>query len=324
MEDHLRWPVELGRFGRGFGYVRHTRPDLRHDGVDVVAEVGSVIRAVAPGIVAYSDNGIRGFGNAVILVHPDGSTSLYAHCYRTTVQPGWRVQAGERIGFVGNTGISRGPHLHFELHRNGRAVNPLSDFDGRPWITQYRRWRDLRASGRWEEPTDHLPERTPPEHPSRTARPARTEERDDGDVGSVAHLRRLIAEGATEADLADVPGDHFRNLLWPLRGAARVARRPRGVNLAAAPDTPVRAVADGLVVFAGEGLSGVGQAVAVLHPNGWISLYGNAESLHVEVGQTVRRGEWIARGGGAGPVHFQFHEAGAEQDPRELFVQVPE
>ncbi|MEM1418150.1 MAG: M23 family metallopeptidase, partial [Myxococcota bacterium] len=113
MPPVLHWPVALGRFGRGFGFVRRTRPDLRHDGVDIVAAEGSTLRAVAPGIVGYSDNGVRGFGNAVMIVHPNGWVSVYAHCYRTTVPAGYRVRAGERIGFVGTTGISRGPHVHF-------------------------------------------------------------------------------------------------------------------------------------------------------------------------------------------------------------------
>ena len=111
--DRLLWPVDDGRYVRGFGYVRTTRPDLRHDGVDVSAPIGSIVRAAADGIVAYSDNGIRGLGNCVILVHPNGWVSLYGHNSRTTVQPRWRVRRGERIALVGNTGISRGPLVHF-------------------------------------------------------------------------------------------------------------------------------------------------------------------------------------------------------------------
>ncbi len=130
--ERLQWPVEGGRFGRGFGFVRRTRPDLRHDGVDIGAPEGAEVHAVADGIVAYSDNGIRGFGNCVLIVHANGWVSLYAHHYRNTVQAGWRVHRGERIGFVGSTGIARGPHLHFELHQNGRAIDPSRFFEGRP------------------------------------------------------------------------------------------------------------------------------------------------------------------------------------------------
>ncbi|MFW5921159.1 MAG: M23 family metallopeptidase, partial [Polyangiales bacterium] len=136
VSDELAWPVPEGHFGRGFGHVRHRRPDLRHDGVDIVAEEGAVIRAVADGIVAYSDNGIRGFGNCLLIVHPNGWVSLYAHNFRNTVQAGWRVERGERIGFVGHTGIARGPHLHFELRVDGRPVDPT------PKLAQVRRKGD--------------------------------------------------------------------------------------------------------------------------------------------------------------------------------------
>lgn len=323
MPEHLRWPVELGRFGRGFGYVRVTRPDLRHDGVDIVADEGSVIRAVAPGIVAYSDNGVRGFGNLVMIVHSNGWVSVYGHCYRTTVQAGWRVREGERIGFVGNTGISRGPHLHFELHKNGRPVNPLEEFEGRPWIDAYRTWRSLRESGRYEAPTGHLRERL---QPDRTARPA-ARPVPSHEVGGVGYVRRLLRAGAEEDDLQDVPGRTFRNALWPLRGGGALRREGRGVNLLAEAGTPVRAVADGVVVYVGEGLRGLGKAVAILHPNGWVSLYGSNDETHVEVGQEVLRGAWIARvgtsGGGSPHLHFQLRDSGRALDVEGLFVRRP-
>ncbi|MEO0326852.1 MAG: M23 family metallopeptidase, partial [Myxococcota bacterium] len=166
MPAHLRWPVELGRFGRGFGFVRRTRPELRHDGVDIVAAEGSTLRAVAPGLVAYADNGVRGFGNAVMIVHPNGWVSVYAHCHRVTVPAGYRVRAGERIGFVGSTGISRGPHLHLELRTDGRAFDPLPSFEGRPWIAAYRAWRARRAAGEAEVSGQHLEDRLPPQRPA--------------------------------------------------------------------------------------------------------------------------------------------------------------
>lgn len=323
MPEHLRWPVELGRFGRGFGYVRVTRPDLRHDGVDIVADEGSVIRAVAPGIVAYSDNGVRGFGNLVMIVHPNGWVSVYGHCYRTTVQAGWRVQEGERIGFVGNTGISRGPHLHFELHKNGRPTNPLPEFEGRPWIDAYRTWRAQRDAGTFEAPTAHLRERL---QPDRTARPA-ARPIEANEIGGVGFVRRLLREGAREADLRDVGGRHFRNVLWPLRGGGALRSEGRGVNLPAERGTPVRAVADGVVVYVGEDLRGLGKAIAVLHPNGWVSLYGSNDETHVEVGQEVLRGAWIARvgdtGGGAPHLHFQLREGGRALGVEDLLVQRP-
>lgn len=128
VERPFFWPVDEGRFGRGFGFTRRERTALKHRGVDIVAETGQPVRAVADGIVAYSDNGIRGFGNCVILVHPDGLVSLYAHNARTTVQAGYRVKRGERIALVGATGIARGPHLHFELRKGGRTIDPRPFF----------------------------------------------------------------------------------------------------------------------------------------------------------------------------------------------------
>jgi len=132
----ILWPVDEGRWVRGFGYVRTTDPDRIHRGVDIAAPVGTPIRAAADGIVAYSDNGVRGYGNLVLIVHANGWMTLYGHASRTTVQPGYRVRRGERIGLVGQTGIARGPHLHFELWQAGRAVDPAAYFDGGPRYVQ--------------------------------------------------------------------------------------------------------------------------------------------------------------------------------------------
>jgi len=135
----LLWPVEGARFGRGFGFTRRERRELRHEGIDVAASAGAEVHAVADGIVAYADNGVRGFGNCVILVHANGWVSLYAHLARATVQPGWRAVRGERIGLVGSTGIARGPHLHFELRTNGRTRDPEPLFAAIPFRAPHRR-----------------------------------------------------------------------------------------------------------------------------------------------------------------------------------------
>jgi len=147
--ERLLWPIDEGRWVRGFGFVRTTRPDLIHRGVDISAPVGTTVRAVADGIVAYSDNGIRGYGNLVMIVHRNGWMTLYAHNARTTVQPGYRVRRGERIAIVGTTGITHGPHVHFELWQNGRAVDPSTLFDGGP---AYVERLGLRAARRGDVP----------------------------------------------------------------------------------------------------------------------------------------------------------------------------
>jgi len=123
------WPIEGGRLGRGFGYVRKgALRRIRHDGLDIGARVGTIVRAAADGIVGYADNGLSGYGNIVILVHPDGSSSFYAHMRASYVFAGERVRGGDPIGEVGTTGITFGPHLHFEWHAHGRPRNPLPRF----------------------------------------------------------------------------------------------------------------------------------------------------------------------------------------------------
>ena len=126
----LLWPVVGGHFGRGFGLTRRLRPELPHNGVDIGAPEGATVRAVADGLVVYSDNGLRGYGNCVMILHPNGFLSLYAHNQRTLVPAGQRVRRGERIALVGQTGYAWGPHLHFELRDNGRLRNPERLFSG--------------------------------------------------------------------------------------------------------------------------------------------------------------------------------------------------
>ncbi len=335
----LLWPVAAGRFGRGFGFVRTTRPDKRHNGVDIVAREGEVVRAVADGIVGYSDNGVRGFGNCILIVHPDASVSVYAHNYRNTVQAGWRVRRGERIGFVGTTGISRGPHLHFELRHRGTPVDPLKRFSGRPWIRAYRTWQAQLRRGTLPPLRDHLgsthlgsTEKAATKHPSA---PATTADPTVPQRARVAALR-LIRRGIPEPQRERLPGRNFSTLLWPLRGGEGVARSGRGVNIAAPEGTPVRAAADGRVVFAGAGLPGLGIAVVLAHPNGWVTVYGALREIGVSVGQDTLRGEWIGRSGpafaksagkqssaGAPHLHFQLRQDGRARDPRALFAQQP-
>ncbi len=128
----LLWPVEDGNFGRGFGYVRKHRRSLRHNGVDVGAPVGDLVRALNDGIVVYSDNGIKGFGNVVVVVHKDASVSFYCHQRANYLFAGQQVRRGQVVGEVGVTGISRGPHLHFEWHSGGDARDPMRRMVGQP------------------------------------------------------------------------------------------------------------------------------------------------------------------------------------------------
>lgn len=115
-------PVTSGFGGRRhpiLGYVR------MHSGLDFKAGYGQPIFAVTDGVVAYAGRK-GGYGNFVQLNHGGGLASGYGHMSRIAARAGSRVRRGQIIGYVGSTGLSTGPHLHYELYRNGRPVNPNS------------------------------------------------------------------------------------------------------------------------------------------------------------------------------------------------------
>ena len=136
-DSTLQWPVPEGFMGRGFGYTRAGR--LRrtlHRGVDIPAAVGSRIVASQRGVVVYADNSVSGYGNMVVVLHSDDTRTLYAHLERSAVAAGEIVERGQTLGTVGRTGLSRAPHLHFELLRRARPRNPRRLFVGRPTYAQ--------------------------------------------------------------------------------------------------------------------------------------------------------------------------------------------
>lgn len=98
-----------------------------HHGLDFAAPFGQPVLAAVPGTVVAAGP-LGGYGNQVLLAHPDGSRTRYGHMSRLDVQVGQRVDAGEQIGTVGNTGVSTGPHLHFEVILGATPVDPA------PWL----------------------------------------------------------------------------------------------------------------------------------------------------------------------------------------------
>ena len=96
-----------------------------HKGVDFAGAPGSPVTAVAAGVVTWAGER-TGYGKLIEINHGDGFTTRYAHNERTLVTVGETVKRGERIALMGSTGRSTGPHVHFEVLRNGRQVNPLS------------------------------------------------------------------------------------------------------------------------------------------------------------------------------------------------------
>ena len=101
--------------------LHYARP---HKGVDITAPKGTPILAPAAGVVK-STGWRSGFGNTVTISHGYGVVTKYAHASKILVKPGQRVARGDRIALIGKTGLATAPHLHYEVHVNGRAVNPL-------------------------------------------------------------------------------------------------------------------------------------------------------------------------------------------------------
>ena len=96
-----------------------------HDGVDIAAPRGTSVFAAAEGSVLKTGFDPEGYGRFVEIRHPNGMSTLYGHLSRLDVASGDRIGAGQRIGLVGSTGRSTGPHLHFEVRRGDRQVNPV-------------------------------------------------------------------------------------------------------------------------------------------------------------------------------------------------------
>jgi murein DD-endopeptidase MepM/ murein hydrolase activator NlpD len=94
-----------------------------HEGMDVSAPMGTPIEAPANGVVTQA-GWEPGYGNIVVIDHGFGIVTKFAHASRILVRVGARVRRGEQIALVGNTGLSTGPHLHYEVHVKGIAVNP--------------------------------------------------------------------------------------------------------------------------------------------------------------------------------------------------------
>jgi len=114
------WPVE-GKITESFTEVENKK----HQGIDISSPLGTPIKASNGGKVIYSNNGIKGYGNLIILRHSEEYVTVYAHNQLNLVEEGTWAEKGQIIGKVGQTGRASGPHLHFEIRKNNKALNPF-------------------------------------------------------------------------------------------------------------------------------------------------------------------------------------------------------
>jgi len=119
------WPAS-GLLSSSFGWRRDPITGQRafHEGIDIAANPGRPVAAAASGVVAKVVQS-GGLGRAVYVSHGYGTTTVYGHMSRVLVRPGQKIERGGTVGLVGNTGRSTGYHLHYEVHLDGKPVNPL-------------------------------------------------------------------------------------------------------------------------------------------------------------------------------------------------------
>lgn len=119
---------DLRRMSSGFGLRMHPIHKIRqfHWGMDFTAVTGTEIYSTGKGTIVFASNSNNGYGNHVIVDHGYGYQTLYAHMSEVKVKKGQEIKRGEILGFVGNTGLSSAPHLHYEVIKDGNKVNPVN------------------------------------------------------------------------------------------------------------------------------------------------------------------------------------------------------
>ena len=122
----------LKRMASGFGYRTDpfTKKKRMHWGMDFSAKRGTPVFASGNGIIKRADNRSAGFGRHIRIDHGFGYTSIYAHLQKYNVRRGQKVKRGDLIGYVGNSGRSVAPHLHYEIFKDGKRINPINFYYG--------------------------------------------------------------------------------------------------------------------------------------------------------------------------------------------------
>lgn len=141
--------ADLKRLASGFGYRIDPIYKMTkfHAGLDFSAPQGTPVYASANGTISVAGNLGNGYGNHVVIRHGYGYETLYGHLYKIKARNGQKVKRGEIIGYVGSTGKSTGPHLHYEVHRNGVKVDPIYYFYNDLSPEQFDRMLKMAAAG---------------------------------------------------------------------------------------------------------------------------------------------------------------------------------
>ena len=123
------YPIVGTRLSSKFGMRNHPviKKRRHHHGIDLAAPKNAHVRSIQSGTVVFADKR-GGYGNLIVILHDNGLTSHYGHLNKISTETGSRVKAGELIGLVGSTGRVTGPHLHFEVRKNGKPLDPLKLF----------------------------------------------------------------------------------------------------------------------------------------------------------------------------------------------------
>ncbi|WP_374550557.1 M23 family metallopeptidase [Flavobacterium sp.] len=130
---------QLKRMASGFGYRTDpfTKARKMHEGMDFTAPTGTPIYATGDGVIKRADNTASGYGNHIVIQHGYGYETLYGHLSKYNCRAGQRVKRGDIIGYVGSTGRSEAPHLHYEVHKEGKVVNPINFYYGNISAAEY-------------------------------------------------------------------------------------------------------------------------------------------------------------------------------------------
>ncbi len=136
---------DLTQTASGFGWRMHPIHKIMkfHAGMDFTAKTGTPIHATGDGVVVYAEYGTNGYGMHVIVDHGFDYQTLYAHLSKLEVRKGQRVKRGDVVGLVGNTGLSVGPHLHYEVHKGGQPMDPANFYFNDLTPEEYARMVEL-------------------------------------------------------------------------------------------------------------------------------------------------------------------------------------